>query len=120
MKYAETHEWVDVKNGKGRIGISFRAQKELGEIVYIELPEVGQVIQAEQQVVVLESTKAAVDIYSPVSGKVSAINESVREAPSLLNQDPEGKGYLFEIILTYPEELDKLLSKDLYDQTFSK
>ena len=69
-KYAETHEWVDVNERKGRVGISIHAQKELGEIVYVELPKVGQEIKAGEEVAVLESTKAAADIYSPVSGKM--------------------------------------------------
>lgn len=114
MKYAETHEWIDAKEGKGRVGISVYAQKELGEIVYVELPKVGQEVQAGEEVAVLESTKAAADIYSPVSGKITAVNKQVKDEPSLMNTAPEGKGYLFEMILTHPEELEALTSKDEY------
>ena len=116
MKYAETHEWIDANKGKGRVGISIHAQKELGEIVYVELPKVGQEVKAGEEVAVLESTKAAADIYSPVSGKITAINEKVKEDPSLMNTSPEGEGYLFEITLTHPEELEALTSKDEYHQ----
>jgi len=115
-KFAETHEWIDVDEGKGRVGISAHAQKELGEIVYVELPKVGQEIKAGEEVAVLESTKAAADIYSPVSGKIIAVNEKVKEDPSLMNKSPEGEGYLFEIALTHPEECEVLTSKDEYHQ----
>ena len=115
-KFAETHEWIDVDEGKGRVGISVHAQKELGEIVYVELPKVGQEIKAGEEVAVLESTKAAADIYSPVSGKIIAVNEKVKEDPSLMNKSPEEEGYLFEIALTHPEECEVLTSKDEYHQ----
>lgn len=113
-KYAETHEWVDVNKGKGRVGISTHAQKELGEIVYIELPSVGQEIKAGEEVVVLESTKAAADIYSPISGIVTAVNKAAKENPALVNQSPEGEGYLFEVTLTHPKECEMLASEDEY------
>ena len=120
MKYTESHEWVRVEKEKARVGLSLHAQREIGEIVYIEFPQVGEEIQAQEQVVVLESTKAAIDIYSPVSGKVIGINERLKETPSLLNEDPEGEGYLFEIMLTDVQELDCLISKDVYDQKVAK
>lgn len=120
MKYAETHEWIDVKEGKGRVGISIYAQKELGEIVYLELPKVGQEVKAGGEVAVLESTKAAADIYSPVSGKITAVNEKVKKDPSLMNSAPEGEGYLFEITLTHPEELEALTSKNEYHRWATK
>lgn len=116
MKYAETHEWIDAKEGEGRVGISVHAQKELGEIVYVELPKVEQEIKAGEEVAILESTKAAADIYSPVSGKITAVNEKVRKEPSLINKAPEREGYLFEITLTHPEELEVLTSKGEYHQ----
>lgn len=120
MKYAETHEWIDVKEGIGRVGISTYAQKELGEIVYIELPKVGQEVKAGEEVAVLESTKAAADIYSPISGRITTINEKVIEDPALMNQAPEGAGYLFEIALTRPDELETLIPQDEYRQLVSK
>ena len=115
-KYTETHEWVDSNEGQGRVGISTYARQELGEIVYIELPSVGQKIKAGEQVAVLESTKAATDVYSPVSGEVIAVNERVKQDPSLINQSPQDAGYLFEIALTHPQECELLTSENEYHQ----
>ncbi|MDJ0652170.1 MAG: glycine cleavage system protein GcvH [Simkaniaceae bacterium] len=115
-KFAETHEWIDINEAKGQVGISIHAQKELGEIVYVELPKVGQEVNVGEEVAILESTKAAADIYSPVSGKIIAVNAKVKEDPSLMNKFPEGEGYLFEIALTRPEECEVLKSKDEYYQ----
>lgn len=117
MRYAETHEWID---DNGRVGLSKKAQEELGEIVYIELPEVGQEVKAGEEIAVLESTKAAVDIYSPVSGTITAVNEALRNDPSLLNQAPEGVGYLFEMILSKPEELEALTPIEMYQPILEK
>ena len=111
MKYTETHEWIDQK---GRVGISKKAQEELGEIVYVELPKVGQTVKAGDEIAVLESTKAAVDIYSPVSGTITAINQKVAEDPALLNASPEEEGYLCEITPSDPQELDQLLTAEDY------
>src|ERR1700733_12533043 len=83
MKFSETHEWVEEKDGIATIGITHFAQKELGEIVYVELPEVGKSVKAGEEAAVLESTKAAADVYSPVSGKVIEINERLKEASEL-------------------------------------
>lgn len=116
IKYSDSHEWIKVEDNEGRVGISTHAQKELGEIVYIELPKVGQVVKAGEEIAVLESTKAAADIYTPVSGTITHINTHVKDNPSLMNHSPEGEGYLFEITLSNPEELDQLISKDAYLQ----
>lgn len=91
MIYTETHEWID---DAGRVGISTFAQNELGEIVYVQLPEVGQHIEKGEELAVLESTKAAADIYSPISGVVTAINTSLQSDITPLNKDPENTGYL--------------------------
>lgn len=115
MKYTESHEWVE----KGRVGISSYASEELGNVVYIELPKVGQKVEAGQEVAILESTKAAADIYSPVSGTITAINQKVTEDPSLLNSSPEKDGWLFEIALSDASELDSLLSTEQYLQMIS-
>ncbi len=116
MKYSDSHEWVRVEGSVGQIGISTHAQKELGEIVYVELPKVGQKVKAGEEVAVLESTKAAADIYTPVSGTITKVNEAVRENPSLLNTSPEEEGYLFEIALSTPEELEKLMTLKIYEE----
>ena len=94
MKYTDTHEWI---SEEGRVGISKRALEELGEIVYIELPKVGSTVQEGDEIAVLESTKAAADIYSPASGRVIRINPILESNLSSLNTDPEGEGWLFEL-----------------------
>lgn len=114
MKYTESHEWVDVKDQKGRVGITAHAQKELGEIVYIDFPKIGTEIKLGGEIAVLESTKAAVDIYSPITGKITAINEKLKENVSLINSDPEGEGWLFELTVTKSAELELLLEHTTY------
>ncbi len=117
MRFTESHEWLQIKSKEENIatvGITDYAQKELGEIVYVELPKVGQKVKAGQEICVLESTKAAADVYAPVSGKITAINEAARSAPSMINQTAESTGWLFQIELSHPKELDHLLSRDRY------
>ena len=114
--YTDTHEWIEVSGTEGTVGVSAHAQKELGEVVYISLPEVGRRVQAGQEVVILESTKAAADIYAPVSGVITAVNTKVKEVPDLLNQFPEGEGWIYKITLSNPAELSTLMSRDDYEK----
>lgn len=117
MKFTDSHEWVqlDVESNIAIIGITSFAQQELGDIVYVELPQVGKKIQAQQEIAVLESTKAAADIYSPVSGKVIAVNTLLKESPQLINQHPEELGWICKIELSDRKELDALLSHSEYE-----
>lgn len=110
MKYTETHEWVD---DQGKVGITPHAQKELGDIVYVELPKVGTVVKAGEQVAVLESTKAAVDVYSPVSGKIVEVNEKLKEDSGLINTSPETDGWIFKIEF---ESTEGLMDENKYLQ----
>jgi len=114
MKYSETHEWVEVEGKIGTVGVTGYAQKELGDIVYVELPEVGKTINAGEDAAVLESTKAAADIYSPVSGKILEVNTALNDAPELINQSSEKEGWLFKIELSNPVELDQLMDTEQY------
>jgi glycine cleavage system H protein len=114
MKFSSSHEWAVLKGKVATIGISDFAQKELGEVVYVELPAVGRVLKAGEEASVLESTKAAADTYTPVSGKVIAINEAVAKDPSLINRSAEKEGWLFKVEIRDSKELDRLLSKDAY------
>ncbi len=114
MRFTESHEWIQVSGKTGTVGITEYAQKELGEIVYIELPHVGQIMEKGQAACVLESTKAAADVYTPVSGKVTAVNEKLRVAPGGINEAAESEGWLFQLELTRPQELDHLLSQSQY------
>lgn len=113
LKYTKTHEWVKVEDGKVKMGITYHAQEQLHDIVYVELPEVGTEIKKGETLGVVESVKAASDIYSPVSGKVIAVNQNVIDQPELLNQDPY-ENWLVEIEMNDPKELDDLLGPEEY------
>lgn len=119
MKFSETHEWIEVQNGIGTVGVSDYAQKELGDIVYVELPQVGKSVHAGEEAAVLESTKAAADVYSPVSGTIVEVNQELTSASELVNKSPEKSGWLFKIKLNAPQELDQLLDAKAYQAKFS-
>lgn len=114
MKYTESHEWLDLKGDEGVMGITSHAQKELGEIVSIELPKVGAKVEKGEPICVLESTKAAVDVYAPISGEIIEINPLLQESINLLNEDAENEGWLCKIRVFKENELDHLLSKEEY------
>jgi len=114
LKYTKSHEWVRVEGSSAVVGITEHAQNELTDVVYVELPAVGTRVEAGKQCAVVESVKAASDIYAPVSGDVGAVNEELSSAPELLNRDPYGKGWMFTIAMSDPGELDELLSADDY------
>lgn len=114
LRYASSHEWARLEaDGSVSVGISDHAQQALGDVVYVELPEVGQQLQAGQQAGVVESVKAASDIYAPVSGEVIAVNEQLADTPELVNNEPYGS-WFFRLQPSDPAELNKLLSADAY------
>ncbi len=113
LKYTKTHEWVKVEGNKVRMGITYHAQEQLHDIVYVELPEVDTEVSKGDTLGVIESVKAASDFYAPVSGKVVAVNNEVADQPELLNQDPY-KNWLVEIEMSNPDELNELLSPEEY------
>lgn len=116
MKFTDSHEWIELeKPDVGMIGVTQFAQKELGDIVYIELPTSGRPINAGQEAVVLESTKAAADVYSPVTGTIIEVNEKLSQQPELVNQSPEKDGWLFKVKLANPAEVDLLMDKNAYE-----
>ena len=117
LGYAATHEWAKQdEEGLIVIGISDHAQDALGDIVYVELPEVGQQIVAGEEAGVVESVKAASDIYAPVSGAVAEINDSLEDSPETVNQDPYGDGWFFKLKVTDERELDDLLDAEAYQE----
>ena len=117
LGYAATHEWAKQdEEGLIVVGISDHAQDALGDIVYVELPEVGQQIVAGEEAGVVESVKAASDIYAPVSGAVEEINEALEDSPETVNQDPYGDGWFFKLKVTDERELDDLLDVDAYQE----
>jgi glycine cleavage system H protein len=108
LRYAETHEWIRQEGGIATIGITDHAQAELTDIVYVELPQVGAALEAKQAAAVVESVKAASDIYSPVSGEVVEVNPELESNPALVNTDPYASGWLFKVKLSNPEEVASL------------
>lgn len=115
-RYSPTHEWIKIEGNEGTVGITAYAQKELGEIVYAELPSVGDTFLVGEEIVVLESTKAAADIYSPVSGEVTEVNTALKTDLTSLNKDPETSGWLFKMNLSQDQEHSLLLEKDEYEK----
>lgn len=115
MKYTDSHEWIEMESADtARMGITPYAQNELGDIVYVELPTAGRQINARQEVAVLESTKAAADVYSPVTGVIAEVNTKLANAPELINRSPDQEGWICKIRLSNPAELDLLMSKEEY------
>jgi len=117
LKFAKSHEWARVLPDQViEVGISDYAQESLGDVVYVELPDVGDSLSAGEECCAVESVKAASDIYAPLSGEVIAVNESLDDEPELLNQSPYGDGWIFRIKADQISELDALLDSDQYAQ----
>lgn len=120
IKCTETHEWIAVEGNIGTVGITNYAQKELGDVVYVELPKIGKSVNAGQEAVVLESTKAAADVYSPVTGTILEVNQELAADSGLINQSPEQRGWLFKLRIADLAELKSLIDKDDYDKQHEK
>ena len=114
LHFARSHEWVRINGGIGTIGITEHAQKELGEIVYLELPELGHVYNAEEEFGTVESVKAVSELYTPVSGEVVEVNKGAVGEPGIVNDDPYGEGWLIKLKLSSDGEVGKLMSADQY------
>jgi glycine cleavage system H protein len=114
LHYTTSHEWVRIDGDIGTIGITDHAQKELGEIVYLEMPDVGHVYNADEEFGTVESVKAVSELYIPISGEVVEINKSAVSEPGIVNDDPFGDGWLIKVKLTTDEEVKKLMSADEY------
>ena len=116
LRYADTHEWAREEDGIVTVGITDHAQDALGDVVYVELPEPGQWVAAREEAGVVESVKAASDIYAPVGGTVVEINTILEDSPEAVNQDPYGDGWFFRIELEDAADLDELLDADAYQE----
>ena len=114
LKYLSTHEWVRVERDVATVGITDHAQNAMGDLVYVEVPEVGQQLSAGDEAGVVESVKAASDIYAPVSGEVVAVNEGLEDEPEWVNTNPYGDGWMFQIKMSDPSDLDSLLDSEAY------
>jgi glycine cleavage system H protein len=120
LRYSKEHEWVATEEEVATIGITDYAQEQLGEIVYVELPAVGDKISKDDPFGVVESVKAVSDIYAPVSGTVVEINEELAESPEMVNEDPYGDGWLVKIKVTDAAELDDLMDNEEYEELIAK
>ena len=120
LKFTTTHEWIKTDEHDMTVGITEHAQQLLGDMVFVNLPDIGQHVSAGDEVGVVESVKAASDFYAPISGTVVAINSDVNEDPSLVNQDPYGAGWLIKIKAEHPEELNTLLDAKTYHNDIVK
>lgn len=121
LKYIDTHQWVRVADdGTGLVGITDFAQEQLGDVVYIGLPEVGETVNGGEEAGVAESVKSASDVFSPVTGEVLAINERLEDEPETVNEDPYGEGWLFKVRLADPGELDSLLDAAGYGELLAE
>jgi glycine cleavage system H protein len=115
LKYTNTHEWVrSEEDGSVTVGVTDHAQELLGDLVFVETPEVGRTVDSDEGCAVVESVKAASDVYAPIAGKVTAVNEALGDTPELINSDPYGDGWLFRLRPEDPAEIDDLLDADGY------
>ena len=119
LKYTEGHEWIRVEGNVGYVGITDHAQHELGDIVYVELPEIDTEIESKEEATNIESVKAAAPVYSPVSGKIVKINEELEDNSELINSDAYG-AYIFAVEMTNTSELDNLMNADAYKDFLEK
>ncbi len=114
--YAKTHEWVSLEEGIATLGITDFAQSQLSDLTFVELPEVGTEFKAGDEAAVVESVKAAADIYAPVAGEVTEINDELEDAPELINKDAFGAGWLFKLKVVDETEVDNMLDADSYEE----
>ena len=116
IRYVETHEWVRIDDGQAVVGISDHAQDALGDVVYVELPDIGATVGKGDEIAVVESVKAASDIYAPLAGSVVAVNQALEDSPELVNESPYGKGWFFTIAVDNVADADALLTAQEYQQ----
>lgn len=114
IKYTPDHEWLKIDGNTAVVGITHHAQDALGDVVFVDLPEVGKTFAAKDIAGVVESVKAAADVYMPVSGEITEVNEGLRDDPSLANSDPLGAGWFFKVKLSNPAEVDALMDETSY------
>jgi glycine cleavage system H protein len=115
-RYTKDHEWIRLDGDVATIGITEHAQNALGDIVYVELPEIGRAVSKGDDAAIVESVKAASDVFAPATGEVVAVNQSLDGAPATINEDAEGKGWFFRLKLSAPEELNDLMSAEQYQE----
>ena len=117
LRYRQSHEWVRVQGETARVGLTDHAQSELNDVVFVELPNVGKVVAAGDATCVIESTKVAADVYAPVSGTITAVNDALENDPGKVNTSPYEEGWLFDIQMSEPSEIDGLLTPEQYKES---
>ncbi len=120
LKFTKNHEWVRVEGNKGTIGISDYAQHAMGDVVFVELPEVDAVFKKDDNIATIESVKAVSDVYSPVSGKVIEVNADLEDEPAAINEDPFNKGWIYVLEIEDASQLDSLMSNTEYEEFIKK
>ncbi|MFH1208903.1 MAG: glycine cleavage system protein GcvH [Candidatus Omnitrophota bacterium] len=116
LRYTKTHEWIAVQGAKGKVGVTQYAQGEISDVVFVDLPKQGQIVQQAKMAAVVESVKAAFDIYAPVSGKITDANKALESNPGLINQSPYAEGWIFELEISNPAELNTLMTAAQYQE----
>jgi glycine cleavage system H protein len=114
--YSKDHEWIKVDGDFATVGITEFAQKQMGDVVYVELPEPGTELEFHQSIGVVESVKAVSDIYSPISGEVAEVNEGLNDSPELVNEDPHGRGWIIKLKIKDESDLEKLMTASDYEK----
>ena len=119
LRYTQSHEWInyDTESGMGTIGLTNHAQEQIGDIVFVELPEIGTVFSAEESICCVESTKTAADIYQMCDGEVVEVNEQLEDDPALVNEDAENEGWIMKVKVTNYKQLHSLMEREAYDET---
>ena len=116
LYFTKEHEWISVEGDTATVGITDHAQQQLGDVVFVELPAIGKTLRKEGEAAVVESVKAASDVYAPVSGEVVAVNEALADDPELVNRDAQGEGWFFKLQISDNHELSGLMSSDQYQE----
>ncbi len=116
LKFTEEHEWLSIENGVATVGITTYAVEQLGDLVFVELPEIGSALTKSGNAATVESVKAASDVYSPLDGEITEVNEAIVADPSLVNSDPMGKGWFFKLKLANAADVDTLLDEAAYKE----
>jgi len=120
MKFTKTHEWIRIEGETATVGITGHAQSELGDVVFVELPSAGDKVKSKEQFATIESTKAAAEIYAPVSGEVTEINSELSTNPQFINEDPYGKGWMVRIKIDNTDEVSELMDETTYNSFIEK
>jgi glycine cleavage system H protein len=115
MRFTKDHEWVEVSGDVATVGITAYAAEQLGDVVFVELPNVGKAVKAGEEMAVVESVKAASDVYAPISGEVTEANGAIADAPETVNAEPEGSGWFVRLKLANPAEVDALMDRAAYE-----